>query len=199
MLNILLPIYATITNTHLWCAAAGAVLMKVMSTTAAWAGWGQAAKVGEAVAAASSIVKTALTPAPPLPTTVAQMKAASMTAPAAATTTPAPHAKPATIGLVSKIETLFGGGAASSTLPATILADIGKLLVGIEAKIVSAVETALAAHLVQTPAPVVAAPPPNPVTTAPAAATPPAIVKSIVETGTATISSSTPAAVEAKI
>ena len=163
---------AILANTHLWCAAAGALVMKLMSTTATWAGWGQAAKVGEAAAAAASIVKTALTPSPPLPTTVAAMKAANaMTATTApATTTPA--AASAHPGIVSKIETLFGGGAASSTLPATIFADIQKLLAGIEAKVITAVETALAAHLAPAaPAPVVVPPPPPNVTpVAPAAA-----------------------------
>lgn len=91
---------AILANTHLWCAAAGALVMKIVGHTAAWAGWGQAAKVASAADAAASIVKTALTPAPALPTTVAQMKAAApavVTQPTAGTpilTAPPPNPTP---------------------------------------------------------------------------------------------------------
>ena len=169
MLNVFFAVYGFVTNTHLLCALAGALVVHLMHISAAVAGWGKAAQISEAAAAAASIVKTALTPTPPLPTTVAQMKAANMTATTPALTVATPAVKQ---GIVSKIEGLFGVGTASSTLPATILADIGKLLAGIEAHVIAAVEAALAAHLA-TPAPAPVAPAPAPVV-APVAAPAPA-------------------------
>lgn len=152
---------AILVNTHLWCAVAGALAVKLMSTTAMWAGWGEAAKVGQAAAAAASIVKTALTHTyTPLPTTVAEMKAAAMTAPVLPNTVSPPP--PPTHGIVSKIEHLFHANSATSTaamaVPAPLLAAIEKMLTGIEGKIVAILEAEIAAHAPPAPVAPVAAP-----------------------------------------
>lgn len=145
---------AVLANTHLWCAAAGALAMKLMSTTAMWAGWGEAAKVGQAAAAAASIVKTVLTPTTPLPTTVAEMKAAAMTATTPVSLAPAPTTA-VKQGIISKIERLFHATTAAPNtvaLPAPLVAEVEKMLTGLESRIVAVLEAEIAAHTPPAPA-----------------------------------------------